>query len=41
MYFAEQKYKLQLKRNGIENGKSHRQFQRDKPCATAHIRIAN
>ena len=35
MYSVEQKYKP--KQNGIENGKSHTQFSRDEPCASAHI----
>ena len=33
--------KLPEKRNGIENGKSHMQFWRVEPCASAHIRFAN
>ena len=28
-------------KNGIENGKSHIHFQRDKPCASSHRRNAN
>ena len=28
-------------KNGIENGKSHTQFQRDEPCAQPHVRIGN
>ena len=41
MLFVEQKYKIQQKRDAIENGKSHTQSQRDEPCVLARIRIAN
>ena len=45
MHFVEQKYKLNgklkkiYKRNGIENGKSHTQFWRDEPCASAYMKL--
>ena len=40
MLLAEQKYNLEQKRGGIENGKSHTQIQKDEPCASDRIRIA-
>ena len=40
MHFVEQKYKLYFP-SGIKNRKSHMQFSREEPCASAHIRITN
>ena len=36
--FFELEYKLEQKRNGIGNGKSHIEFKRDEPCASAQIK---
>ena len=41
MHSVEQIYKLQQKRNETENEKSHKHFQRDKPCVLADIRMVN
>ena len=44
MHFVEEKcinFNNKKKKNGVENGKSHIQFERKEPCAAAHIRIIN
>ena len=39
MLLVTQKYKLQERQDGIENGKPHTRFLGDETCASAHIRI--
>ena len=41
MNFIGQEWKLYWKRDGIKNGESHTEFQGDKPCVPAQIRITN